>query len=141
MGTKSTKELLNELKASQNLESYLKDNDASFSNVSLSEHLASLLKEKHISKNRVIELSGLNQTYGYEIFSGKKNPSRDKVLLIGVAFSLTIDEIQRLLTIAGVDVLYPRRQRDSVIGFGLKKGLSPMQINELLYDLGEPLLE
>lgn len=141
METKSTKELLNELKTTPNIDVYLKENDISIINVSLKEHLQNLLKEKHLSKNKVIELSGLNQIYGYQIFSGDRNPSRDKVILIGTAFSLDVSEMQRLLTIAKVDALYPRRQRDSAIIFGINKSLSVMQINELLFDLGEPILE
>ena len=142
METKSTKELLNELKSSKKLDSYLDENKDSLYSLPLNAYLEHLLKEKNISKNEVIKRSCLNQTYGYEIFSGKKNnPSRDKVLMLSVAFPLPLEEVQKLLTIAGVDVLYPRRQRDSVIIFGLENGLSVMTINEKLHDLGESILE
>lgn len=49
---------------------------------------------------------------------------------------LTISEAQHLLNKAGVSELYPRDQRDSVVLFSLKKELSIIECNELLYELG-----
>lgn len=141
MSVKTTKELLNELKSSNNIESYLKNNDAYLSNIPLDSYLNKLLNEKLLKKSTVIDKSGLNQIYGYQIFSGEKHPSRDKVMLLGIAMSLDFDEMQHLLTAAKVDPLYVRRQRDSIIVFSLNKHLSVLQTNEILFDLGEKILE
>ena len=41
-----------------------------------------LLEEKSLKKSTVIKNSELNEIYGYQIFSGKRIPSRDKLISI-----------------------------------------------------------
>ena len=100
-----------------------------------------LLGAKKLKKADVIKTSGLNKVYGYQIFSGIKNPSRDKLLAIAVAMKLSLDECQQLLRIARVNELYAKNKRDSIIIFGLVKQLDITEPSDLLYDMEEFVLQ
>lgn len=134
---KSTGELFTELKQEKNLRDWRTNNSSEFV-MSLGEYLTKLLTDKNLSKQEVIERSGLNREYAYHIFSGKKkNPSRPKLLALSIAMGLNLDEIQYLLRYAGHGVLYPRNQWDAVIISAVEQRLSVLQTNELLNQLGE----
>ena len=134
---KSTGELFTELKQEKNLRDWRTNNSSEFV-MSLGEYLTKLLTDKNLSKQEVIERSGLNREYAYHIFSGKrKKPSRPKVLALSIAMGLNLDEVQYLLRYAQHGVLYPRNQWDAVIISAVEQGLSVLQTNELLNQLGE----
>lgn len=134
---KSTGELFTELKKEKNLRDWRTNNSAEFV-MSLGEYLEKILADKNLTKQEVIERSGLNREYVYHIFSGKrKNPSRPKVLALAIAMGLNLDEVQYLLRYARHGVLYPRNQWDAVIISAIEQNLSVMQTNELLNSLGE----
>lgn len=134
---KSTGELFTELKKEKNLRDWRTNNREEFV-LSLGEYLEKILVDKNLTKQEVIEGSGLNREYAYHIFSGKKkNPSRSKVLALAIAMGLNLDEVQYLLRYAGHGVLYPRNQWDAVIISAIEQKLNVMQTNELLNSLGE----
>lgn len=136
MEKKTTQELINEIKSSNSIYTYLDENKAQLFDLDFKSYLNQLLKQKNCPKAYAIKHSGLSEIYAYQIFSGKKAPSRDKVLALCFGMKLTISEAQHLLNKAGVSELYPRDQRDSVVLFALKKELSIIECNELLYELG-----
>ena len=137
---KSTTELFSELKEDKNIEGYLKRNQDEFM-VPLHEYLTNLLTEKNLLKKDVIKKSGLNREYVYHLFAGtKENPSRQKVLAIGVAMGLNLEEMQYLLKYAKLNILYPRNQWDSVIISAIEQHLNVIETNHLLEQLGETLL-
>lgn len=134
---KSTGELFTELKQEKNLQGWRQRNQDEFT-APLSEYLTKLLTDKNLTKQDVIERSGLNREYAYHIFSGKrKNPSRPKLLALAIAMGLNLDETQYLLRYAQHGVLYPRNSWDAVIISAIEQGLSVLQANELLNRLGE----
>jgi hypothetical protein len=49
---------------------------------------------------------------------------------------LNIDEVQQLLKSAGYSQLYVKRPFDSIVLYGFCKGMSVIEINELLYKYG-----
>lgn len=138
MYSKTTGDLLKTLLRADEYSQFqeLKDNGV----VSLAEHLDALLDQKETSKAEVIYRAGLDTVYGYQIFNGTRKPSRDKLLQLAFGFPLTYKETLTLLRIAGVDSLYVRRRRDSMIIFALNKGFSLEQLNELLEQEGEAYL-
>lgn len=137
---KDTGELLSELKSEKNPADWRKRNQDEFI-MPLHEFLGKLMTEKHLTKQEVIERSGLNREYGYHILSGtRKKPSRQKILALAVAMGLDLDEVQYLLRYAQQGVLYPRNQWDAVIISAIEQNLSVMQTNELLHSLGETVL-
>ncbi len=135
---KSTDELLKILNQEEEIETYIEENKEDLIDLSLSDYLDDMLKKYNISKNAAINNSELNQIYGYQIFDGKKkNPSRDKLIQLIFGMGLNITDAQRLLKIAGVNELYPRIKRDSIIIFAINKKINITQCDELLFELGE----
>lgn len=95
---KLTEELLNELLDAPSIEGYIKEHD--FTAPSLSEYLKQLLEEKGLERSRVVRMADLNETFGYQIFTGARHPSRNKVLQIAFAMALTLKETNRALSAA-----------------------------------------
>lgn len=140
MDPKTTQELLNELKCAQDVGVFLQSNQAALIDMDLKGYLERLLSQKGCTKAQAIKRSGLHEIYAYQIFAGKKSPSRDKVIALCLGMRLDVEEAQHLLQIAGAAALYPRISRDSIILFALKKGLSAMECDEMLYELQERTL-
>ena len=82
-------------------------------------------------------MANLNETFDYQIFTGARNPSRDKVLQIAFSMALTLRETNRALEAAGVSSLYSKDRRDAIIIFCLDRGCSLQKVNEELYRFGE----
>ena len=137
MMKKRTEELMQMLSTAGTLETYWAENREELLDVSLGTYLHQLLQQYSVMKNEVINRSGLNQIYGYQIFAGTKQPSRDKLIALIFAFPLMLEDAQRLLRVGGVSELYPRIKRDSIILFGLREKLSVQELDDLLFEMGE----
>ncbi len=137
---KTTGELLESLK-SNDINYYLNSNSEDFITSSLSDYLNQLLYEKNINKTKAIEKSNLNNIYAYEIFSGKKKPSRNKLIQLAFGMELDLKSVQRLLKISGLSELYPRSQRDSVIIFAINNSLSLLECEILLEEMGQESIQ
>ena len=138
---KNTQELLEILKNTKNMAAYLTDYSMTFTTLPLHEYLEKLLQEKHLKKSRCIQDADLQRNYGYQIFSGERTPTRDKVLRLCIAMHLTLEETHALLCSTGYADLYPKNRRDSILIFALEKKLSVLEANELLYELEEEPIE
>lgn len=138
---RNTEELLNILKNTSDINTYLSKENDNVDSISLPEYLKNLCSEKNLSPAKCIKLSGLDRNYAYQIFSGSKKPARDKVLALCFGFSLTLDEIQSLLKTTGYPILYAKNKRDSIIIFAVQRGYSIRDVNELLYEMGMELIE
>lgn len=139
---KTTNELLELLKQSSDASSYMEHaSDDLIQQIPLSEYLSDMIVLKKTQKGEIIRRSNLDRGYVYDIFSGKKMPSRDKVLAICFALPLSAEETQMLLKSTGYPPLYIRLERDSVILFALEHRLSLNDANELLYEMNHPILE
>lgn len=137
---KNTDELFVELRGDNNIKNYLQRNRDEFI-LPLGEYLENLLAQKHLSKQAVIEKSGVQREYAYHIFSGlKKNPSRPKILALAIAMGLSLEEIQYLLRYARQSPLYPRNPWDSIIISAVEQNLDVLQTNELLSRFSETVL-
>ena len=132
---KSTADLLNEIKSTPNLSEFLKEYSEDISDPKFKEYLKKLLDEKGMTRADAIRKADLSSDYAYQIFSGRKNPSRDKLIRLALGMALTLDETSRLFKLAGVSELYPRIKRDAVILFCIERNISVMTANELLYEL------
>ena len=141
MPKKSTTNLENELKSCDTLESFLKRNLDELSTASLAEQIQTLIASKGLTRSGVVKASNLNEVYSYQIISGARRPSRDKLLCLCIAMKATLDETRELLVRGGFAPLYVRSQRDSIIIFAISHGETILELNNNMYDHGEPLLE
>lgn len=133
---KTTDELLNEIKSSKEIESFLSKNETEFAEAQLSEYIELLISEKGLQKSKVVARSGLNRIYAYQIFSGKRFPSRDKLIAIGFGLQLSLEEMDELLKYAGFSTLYARNKRDSIIIFAMNSKKSIFVLNDMLFENG-----
>ena len=140
MEYKSTDELTHEIKNSTDVEDYLKKNEKQLLTQRLSEYLNMLLSEKEISRADVVRNSLLDRVYVYQIFSGKKTPSRDKLIALAFGLCLSDGETQKLLKLSGNRELYARDERDVLILFALQRKKTIFEVNELLFSHNFPTL-
>ena len=127
--TVSTDELLRLLKDTQSIESFYKQTGESLSNISTSEYLAQLLAQHKLLKQEVIEAANLERTYGYQIFSGQRNPKRD-----------TTGILATIAVMATAFAILPKKRRDAAILYCIHNGLNLLDTDILLEGIGEPLL-
>lgn len=134
MELKTTDELNHEIKTVTDIEDFLSKNKKCMLAHSLPEYLNALLEQKKVSRADVVRGSLLDRTYVYQIFSGEKTPSRDKLIAIAFGLCLSDDETQKMLKLSGNRELYARDVRDALILFALQRKKNIFEINELLID-------
>ncbi len=130
---KKTTDLLNELSQTSRIDKYLKDNEESIIDQTLSQYLCDIFEKRALSKADVIRNSDINEIYGYQILSGTRTPSRNKIICICIGAGFTVKESNQTLRIGGVSPLYPKSTRDSIIIFGIQNHYPVWKINEELY--------
>lgn len=135
MSEKLTEELLDELLGSSGVDGFLRDRTEPA--ITLASYLQQLLDEKHLKRVQVVRMADLNETFGHQIFTGARHPSRDKVLQICFAMALSLREANRALGYADAGRLDCRSRRDAIIIYCLDKGCSLQKVNEELYRFGE----
>lgn len=133
---KKTEDIRKELAAAPNLAEYLSENQEYFSSKSVPELLEGLYRETKLSKAEVARRSGMSSVYLHQIFSGKRNPSRDKLICLCIGMNVELEGVQALLKNCGFAELYVKDKRDAVILFGITHGQSLHEINDTLFDQG-----
>ncbi len=131
---KSTEELFHEIQSGKEVLEYLEENQEEIMQCTLPEYLKQWLSEKNTSKAMVVKKSNLSKPYVYQIFQGKKSPSRDKIIALSFGFAMNCEETQKFLKQAGYRELYPRDGRDVLILSGIRDKLDIIAMNERLYD-------
>lgn len=129
----TTDELVHEIKAATDIEDYLSRNKENMLSHSLSAHLNILLSQKGIRIADVVRSSLLDRAYVYQIFSGVKTPSRDKLIALAFGLHLSDDETQNMLKLSGNRELYARDERDALLLFSLQRKKTIWETNELLF--------
>jgi hypothetical protein len=104
-------------------------------------YINQLCVAKDTVPERVIKKSGIARTYGHQIFSGARKPSRDKVIQLAFGFEMNYDEAQELLKAARKSPLYPKVERDAAIIYALTKRLGVVKTQGMLEELALPILE
>ena len=94
---KSTDDLSQELMVESDIDSYIKENQPYFVDRSITELLSELYDHQNISKAELARRASMSEVYLHQLFSGRRKPSRDKLLCLCIGMELTIDETQRLL--------------------------------------------
>ena len=140
MQDKSTDDLRQELMESPDLEHYLAENDAFFSSKDAAAMLNQLFKKCGLSKAALAKRSGMSDIYLHQIFSGRRNPSRSRLLCLCIGLGASLEETQELLKLCGLAQLYPKLRRDAIIIYGLTHRLSLFSINDSLFSSDEETL-
>ena len=132
--TKNTANIVKELGLCSDFKTFYNENREYMISDTLGELLRRLQQEKDLRKSEVIRRSELSEVYAYQIFSGQRHPDRKKLLCLAVGMTLNLEETQTLLKCAGYAPLYVKLPFDSVVIYGICKGLSVIEINEILFE-------
>lgn len=133
MNEKNTDTLQQELMSTNNLDRFLTENDASFRDVSLQEAIQRIFDEKGMSKAQLAKQSGISEVYLHQLFSGRRFPSRSRLLCLCFGLGATVDEAQSLLQQARHAPLYSRDRRDAIIIFALSHHMTLFEVNDKLF--------
>ena len=101
-GKPTTADVQESLVNAANFKDFLLRNAQNMLAQTLPEYLSLQLKQKHLRRADVVRGSHLDRTYVYQIFSGKKIPSRDKLLAIAFGLHLSDEETQKMLKLSGI---------------------------------------
>ncbi len=108
---------------------------------SLAEYLNELLAAKGLKRPQVVRSAGINETFGYQIFTGTRRASRNNLLKLAFALGLSVREANRLLQAGQVNGLYCKNRRDAIIIFSLNNGYALQKAQEELYRFGETTID
>ena len=125
---KTTGNLLTILNSSRSVQDYLTKVESSMLHTSLGEELKKVMDEKGLKAGEIFDTAGLSKSTGYDILSGKKHPSREKVLALILAMGLSQEE--------AYPMLYAKDAFDSAILFCLQNHKSLIECNDILDRLG-----
>lgn len=136
---KITEELLNKIKESSDIAAFVEENDGKFLQETPEEFLNRMIEKKQMRVAEAAERSGRGE-YVYKVFAGTRKASRDVLAAISLGMGLTLDETQDLLRLASFARLDPRSRRDSVIIYGLCRGMTVAEVNDILFEFNERTL-
>ena len=136
----STDELLALLFKERNLEQFLQRNESAYLTASFSEYLNDWCRKRVEVPEQVIRRANLEKSFGHQLFSGKRKPSRDTVIQLAFAMDADVPQAQEMLKIARKSPLYPRIKRDTVIIYCLHNHISLVETGIILTDLKLPAL-
>lgn len=140
MDRKTTDGLRSELMDVPDLEAFLAANEAQFATESAVSLLNGMLEKRGMSKASLAKRSGMSEIYLHQIFAGRRNPSRSRLLCLCFGLGASLEETQELLRLCGAAELYPRLRRDAIIIYGLLHGLDLFAVNDRLFSADEETL-
>lgn len=136
----STDELLKLLFKERSLEQFLLRNESAYLNADFSDYLSNWCKSHQEIPEQLIRRANLEKSFGHQLFSGKRKPSRDTVIQLAFAMRASVAQAQEMLKVARKSVLYPRIKRDTVIIYCLHNRISLLDTEIILENLGLPIL-
>lgn len=140
MKKKTTDDLRQELMDQPNIQAYLSDNQSCFMETGILDLLESLRERCGLPKAEIARRSGMSEVYLHQVFSGRRNPSRDRLLALCVGLGASLEETQQMLRQAGYAQLYPKLRRDAIIIYGLLHRQNLGRINDTLFTENEKAL-
>ena len=140
MREKSTDDLNQELMEQASLDQYITDNEAYFVETDLTWVLAKLYEKCGFSKAELARRAGMSEVYLHQVFSGRRRPSRDRLLCLCIGMKASLEEVQQLLRKMGHAPIYPRIKRDVIIIHGILYGTPLTEINDKLFTENEKTL-
>ncbi len=104
------------------------------------DYFRSLPSVKSMSDSEMIEASGIEKSYYYQIMKETRKPSRDKVLRLCIGAKLSYRETERMLELCGFATLYSKNRRDIIISVALNQHISVIETNILLDKYEEEII-
>ena len=140
MKEKCTGDLRQELMSQADLDQYIKDNEECFMTGNVAAMLTGFYQKKNFSKAELARRAGMSEVYLHQVFSGRRRPSRDRLLCLCIGMELELEDIHALLKQAGYAPIYPKRKRDAIIIHGIFHHTPLTAINDKLFAENEKTL-
>lgn len=99
----------------------------------LYQYISEILKEKCIKRSKLIHALNIDRNYGYQILNGTRIPTRIQVVKIGLYLGMTVEQVQKMLTLADRSVLYVRRPEDAKIVHCLERKIPYAESCEFIW--------
>jgi transcriptional regulator with XRE-family HTH domain len=139
-GRKPTGKLLSELFSTKSFAKFVKNNVEWLNPTSFPNYLAELCESRGILRRELCLKVEIERTFAHQIFTGRRRPPREFVLKLAFGLGLSVEECQRLLTVAKRNTLYPRIPRDAAILHCLHHKLDYDKTQEKLFEYDMSLL-
>lgn len=92
------------------------------------------INEKGVPHTEIIRKLNVERSYGYQLLNGRRVPTREQIVKIGLIMKLSFEEVQRLLKIAGKETLYARNLTDARIIYSLEQKLEYDKACEFIWE-------
>lgn len=150
IGAYNTDMLIKQMESGESISNVIQKNKASFIEGELHEYLEKEIKKrkeveqknpkegdanaekKKSVQEQLIEDTGINRRFFFQIMKGERHPHRDNVIRFILALHMPLDRAQRLLRVAGYAELFARRKRDAII---IKSILEEKSVDECIHEL------
>ena len=93
MEKKDTNDLRQELMEAGDIDSYLRENQESFATAPVAGLLMEIYEQKNLSKAALARGAGMSEVYLHQVFAGRRNPSRDRLLCLCIGLSATVEAV------------------------------------------------
>ena len=133
MNHKSTDDLQQALLATADLDRFLEENQEKFLHEDVPALLNRIYQSKSISKAALAKQAGMSSVYLHQVFSGRRTPSRNRMICICLGMGATLEETQEILKCCGMGLLYPKDRRDAIIIYGLLHNQGLFEVNDKLF--------
>ena len=104
-------------------------------------YLEACIKKQNMTKNKVINNTNMQKNYAYQICSGIKKGSKDKIVQLAIAMHLDLHDTNNLLSLSNNGSLYPKVKKDAILIYAINHGYNLYKTNEMLLDQGFEILE
>lgn len=139
--TKQLTDILSNIDDINAMEQFMNNPKITDSHKTFVEYYRSLPAVQTLTDSHLIDLSGIEKSYYYQIFKGTRNPGRDKILRLCIGAGLNMRETTRALELSKNAPLYPKNRRDIIISVAINQHAGVIDTNLLLDKYGELPLE
>ena len=135
--TKQLEKVLANIDAEKQMEEFMGNPKVTDHFRSFPEYYQSLPEVQAKESSDLIQDSGLERSYYYQVMKGTRNPGRDKVLRLCLAAGLSLRQTTRALELSGNAILYARSRRDIILTVAVNQKAGVIDTNLLLDKYGE----
>ena len=132
----TTDKILEQLNGGKPLTEILEENKEAYSDMQIGDYIDMEIKNRRMTKAKVIKNSGVNKRFFFDIIKNKKIPSRRYIIRIFLALKLDLKDVQWYLRAANYPQLYARDKRDCVIIYCINNNLCVPECNKMLNKIG-----
>ncbi len=92
------------------------------------------IAEKDVPHTEIIRRLNVERSYGYQLLNGRRVPTRTQLIKIGLILKLNFEEVQRMLKIAGKEILYARNIIDARIIYSIEHKVDYEKACEFIWE-------